>query len=254
VTCCSIVGVGNHIIALSKEATPSSNYVIKIPRNDNFLRKHWRPRLEFLGRRFTKRLRRQNMIGAAAGVGRDFISNRAAVERKSEFLLLLPLLKRLGVEPGIRNLLADFEIVESIHITSIDGQSVDYVGPAIVQERAQRLISLNDMSVDDLVAFRREGALLIHELLWRQGMGLAATRETWGPENWGVGSAKKMVLFDFSSFSSDKNRVRRAASFESSRGIQHNYEGRFSQDQVRKYFDYARNKIQELKLDQMWPQ
>ena len=112
----------------------------------------------------------------------------------SRFAMSVQVLQRL--EKMAKNGLMEFfpeTIISSVKSNThiISGKKYDYSGPIIKQEFVEEFFD-NTVS---LRSFNWQNLVDIEIELWKYGIGLGATAETWGPKNWGriKGGSVKLV-------------------------------------------------------------
>jgi len=84
-----------------------------------------------------------------------------------------------------------------------EGRSNRYKGSAYLQRRVE--VFGNYTPLD---SFNWDTIIEIQHLLWKAGIGLGSSAETWGPKNWSRAKNGEIRLADLSSLTQDKNRVR----------------------------------------------
>jgi hypothetical protein len=249
----SVVGIGTHMLTL---ADPERREVVlKIPADDRYCDQYWRRRLAFLSSRLTKR-RASTHRSWPTDVGlalRDVLFSRDRTERQQHFAGVLDALSIVIRNETARRFLAASRIEPCVSIGSIGGRRGRYIGPCIVQERAARFIGPDGLGREDLVLFRRSNASALHIALWTLGVGLAATRETWGPVNWGITHDGRLALFDFSSLTTRRRHVERAIGQEASAGAETYYASLLGTDPTRLHFGLVRAQINYDRLASVWP-
>jgi hypothetical protein len=250
---CTVVGIGAHMLTL---ADPERcELVLKIPRDDRYFDHYWRQRLAYLSSRLAKRRAAtcRSWPTSFALALRDVLFNRDRRERQQHFAGVLDALSIGIIDETARRFLALSHIEPCVSIGSIGGRRVRYVGRCIVQERAARFIGPEDLSSDDLEVFRRSNASALHSALWTLGVGLAATRETWGPVNWGITQDGRLALFDFSSLTTTRRHVERAIAPESSAATEAYYAALVGTEPARVHFAVVRDQIRYDRLSSAWP-
>jgi len=131
-----------------------------------------------------------------------------------------------------------------------EGRSNRYKGPSYLQRRVE--VFGNSTPLD---SFNWDAIIEIQHQLWRAGIGLGSSAETWGPKNWSRAKNGEIRLADLSSLTQDKNCVRQRLGCTAIQKRRHRLE-QFQpprcRGQIDSYLIYIGNQLNQESLDQLW--
>lgn len=137
--------------------------------------------------------------------------------KTQEFTTCLDCLEFLGevLEPGEQKFFPNTQTVDGANYKfQIGDAQVQFDGPLIKQEMVDCFSTDDKFSAADLLKIGPE-IVDIQTELWRYGIGLTKSSETWGPSNWGRTTDGRICLVDLGSVSHDQAIVRRYVTKES---------------------------------------
>ena len=124
-------------------------------------------------------------------------------------------------------------------------------GPIIKQKMVECLSTDDKFSGDELQKIGRR-IVDIQTELWRYGIGLTKSSETWGPSNWGRTADGCIYLVDLGSLSHDQANVRRYLTTESAKKRAEKLRNYGVSDDVDSYMSFISERLNPETLDREW--